>query len=69
MHISYLIPTSHGLRRLPSPPMVRIALKPSELHRLARILTLDAMEAERAGQHDNAERLHWRAADLREAGR
>lgn len=69
MNIPWVISTSHGPRRLPSRPMVRVALTHTELHRLACAVTLDAAEAERAGPHDGSERLFWRAADLREAGR
>ena len=58
-----------GPGRLPSPPMRPVRLAPGELHILALALAQEADPARDAGQHSRADRLDWRAADLREAAR
>ena len=68
-HLPHTLRTSYGPRFLPLSPMVRVTLTPAELHHVVRGVERERAECEASGQHDAAERLAWRAAALREAGR
>jgi len=67
MHIGTTIKTSQGPRLLPRPPMIRIAVTPSELHSLILVLERDAAEAERELRFSAADHLTHRALALRGA--
>lgn len=68
-HVPRTLRTSLGPRFLPLSPMVRVSLTRDELHHVVRGVERQRDECAAAGQHDAAERLAWRAAALREAGR
>lgn len=61
---------STGPRLIPcAPPPVRLTLTVGEVLDLALLIERRAAEADAEGVPDIAERLHWRAAALREAVR
>ena len=69
MHITTMIRTSYGPRRLPPRPMIRVCLSCRELDALIRLLDHDAMQAQQAGRFAEADSLALRAATLRNTAR
>jgi hypothetical protein len=69
MYIPHTICTGHGPHFLPLAPMVRVTLTVAELHAMAALVAKQGADAEAEGRSDVAQRLRWRAVELREAGR
>lgn len=69
MFLPPTIRTSFGPRFAEAPRLHRVLLTGRELHALAKLLGVQAVEAELAGELHLAERLAWRASELREAAR
>jgi hypothetical protein len=69
VHITTMIRTSYGRRRLPTRPMIRVCLSCRELDALIHLLDRDAMQPQQAGRFAEADRLALRAATPRNTAR
>ena len=69
MHVPSTIRLNFGPACVPIRASIRVTLATHELHTLAREIAREADAARAEGRHETADRLDWRAADLREAAR